>query len=220
MKAQSSITAFLRAAARFVFAVMLTHSVNNTASAESQVFTVQAEQSHVRVHLFKKGLFKGFGHEHDLEWTRWNGTVTLDWQNLSAGAVELRFEAASVVERNLELDEDDRHEVEETTRGAEVLDTASQPEIRFHSTKVAVQSQDASVAKLQVTGELTVRGIVHTITAPVEVKLVDGVLQATGTAEFKQTDFGITPISAGLGTVKVKDELRVDLELRAVQKVP
>jgi hypothetical protein len=34
-----------------------------------------------------------------------------------------------------------------------------------------------------------------------------------GTAQLKQKDFGITPISLGGGTVKVKNELRVEFDV-------
>jgi hypothetical protein len=35
----------------------------------------------------------------------------------------------------------------------------------------------------------------------------------TGSSQLKQTDFGITPVSVGGGTVKVKDELKLDFEV-------
>ena len=39
--------------------------------------------------------------------------------------------------------------------------------------------------------------------------------QATGTLKLKQTDFGIKPVTAGAGTVRVKDEVSVDFTLVA-----
>jgi polyisoprenoid-binding protein YceI len=38
---------------------------------------------------------------------------------------------------------------------------------------------------------------------------------ATGTLTVKQTDFGIEPVAAGAGTVRVKDEVGVDFTLIA-----
>ena len=35
----------------------------------------------------------------------------------------------------------------------------------------------------------------------------------TGTSTFKQTDFGIKPVSAGGGSVKVKDEVTVSFDI-------
>jgi polyisoprenoid-binding protein YceI len=37
----------------------------------------------------------------------------------------------------------------------------------------------------------------------------------TGSTKLKQTDFGITPVSVGGGTVKVKDELKLDFQILA-----
>jgi hypothetical protein len=39
-----------------------------------------------------------------------------------------------------------------------------------------------------------------------------------GKLTLRQTDFGITPVSAGGGTVKVKDELGIDYKFVATEK--
>jgi len=44
-----------------------------------------------------------------------------------------------------------------------------------------------------------------------EVALKDG--RYRGSANLKQTDFGMTPITIAGGTVKVKDEVKVEFEI-------
>jgi polyisoprenoid-binding protein YceI len=186
-----------------------------SAGGEPRSFEVRPELGQVRVHLFKKGLLKGLGHEHDLEWARFGGTVKMDWQALGSATVQLRFEAASLSETNDEFDSKDRHDIEERARGEDVLDVEHNPEIRFDSLGVEVQKQEAAQAELQVRGRLTLHGTVRDVTVPVKVKLNGDVLRASGSVELKQTDFAIEPVSAALGTVKVKDEFRVDFDLGA-----
>jgi hypothetical protein len=40
-------------------------------------------------------------------------------------------------------------------------------------------------------------------------------LHAEGTATVRQTDFGIQPVTAGAGTVRVKDDVEVSFSVRA-----
>src|SRR5690349_23925122 len=61
-----------------------------------------------------------------------------------------------------------------------------------------------------VAGKLTIRGTTRPVTAPVAVSVDGSTLKATGKFSFKQTDFGIKPISVG-GVVKVKDELTIKI---------
>jgi polyisoprenoid-binding protein YceI len=56
---------------------------------------------------------------------------------------------------------------------------------------------------------LTLHGVSRTVGGPVDVKLSGDRLTGSGTVTVKQTEFGIEPVSAGLGTVKVKDEVTV-----------
>jgi hypothetical protein len=46
----------------------------------------------------------------------------------------------------------------------------------------------------------------------VEVREVEG--RYVGTCRFKQTDFGIKPVKVGGGTIRVKDEIRVEFDIQ------
>jgi polyisoprenoid-binding protein YceI len=58
-------------------------------------------------------------------------------------------------------------------------------------------------------GTLDLHGQSHPVT--VDVSLKDGVYQ--GTAALKQTEFGIKPVTVAGGTVKVKDEIKVEFAI-------
>ena len=58
------------------------------------------------------------------------------------------------------------------------------------------------------------------ITIPATVSVRGDTLTAKGKATIKQSDFGITPISAAGGTVKVKDELAMTFTIVAKGQAP
>jgi polyisoprenoid-binding protein YceI len=64
-----------------------------------------------------------------------------------------------------------------------------------------------------VRGQLTLHGRTQPVT--VSVTLKDGRYQ--GFATLKQRDFGIKPVSIAGGTVKVKDEVRIEFDIALAQ---
>lgn len=62
----------------------------------------------------------------------------------------------------------------------------------------------------ELVGKLTLKGVTQPIKFPVEVALKEGWLHVIGKFAFKQTDYGIKPVSKGLGSVGVTDQLTVN----------
>jgi polyisoprenoid-binding protein YceI len=91
--------------------------------------------------------------------------------------------------------------------GTQVLDVDQFPEIRFQSTGV----EPKGPAHWIVHGNLGLHGKDHPITF--EVILKDD--RYRGSATLNQTDFGITPVTVAGGTVKVKDEVKIEFEIRS-----
>jgi len=154
------------------------------------------------VRVFKSGLFSAFGHEHEISAPIEHGTL-----NESQPSVELAVDARKMRVMDKDVSEKDRAEVQETMLGPKVLDTGQYPEIRFHST--AVESKGAG--HWMVRGDLSLHGQ----TRPIRLEVQGENGHYRGTAELKQRDFGIEPISVGGGAVKVKDGLRVEFEIVA-----
>jgi polyisoprenoid-binding protein YceI len=163
---------------------------------------IDIQKSVMTVRVFKSGLFSAFGHEHDISAPIEHGAFSE-----SQPSVELTVDARKMRVMDKDVSDKDRAEIQETMLGPKVLDTAQFPEIRFHSTAVERSGE----------GRWTVRGdlALHGQTRPVkfDVHAQNGRYQ--GSAELKQRDFGIAPISVGGGAVKVKDELRVEFEIVA-----
>ena len=163
---------------------------------------IDTQKSVMTVRVFKSGLFSAFGHEHEISAPIEHGTF-----NESQPAAELVVDARKMRVMDKEVSEKDRAEIQETMLGPKVLDTRQFPEIRFHSTAV----EPGGKGRWVVRGELSLHG--QTRSLRLEVQGEKG--HYRGTAALKQRDFGIEPVSVGGGTVKVKDELRVEFEIVA-----
>jgi polyisoprenoid-binding protein YceI len=98
-----------------------------------------------------------------------------------------------------------RAEIQRRMLGPEVLDSARFPEIAFRSTTV----EPGGTGHWRVTGDLRLHGRVRSVTAAVVER--DG--HYLGSLALKQRDFGIEPISIAVGTVKVKDALKLEFDI-------
>ena len=65
------------------------------------------------------------------------------------------------------------------------------------------------------TGDLDLHGVTRSVTLPLRVELAADALTATGKTTLRHSDFGMKPVSAGGGTVKVKNEIGVDFRIVA-----
>ncbi len=174
-------------------------------SARSEKRAIDVNHSRVTVRVYKAGLFSAFGDDHEISAPIAEGTV----DDSSNPSVQLRFEAAKIRVLDPQLAPDKRTEVQRTMEGPKVLDTARYPEISFRSTSI----EKAGAGRWTVNGNLTLHGQTHPILA--EVSLQAG--HYRGSARLKQRDFGITPVSVAGGTVKVKDELKIEFDVALAQ---
>jgi polyisoprenoid-binding protein YceI len=166
----------------------------------AQSTPIDTSRSKITIHVDKTGLFSFAGDKHEISAPLTSGTV-----DEKAGAVEFTIDARKLQVLDPQLDEKKRAEVEKTMIGPAVLDSAQYTEIKFHS----IKATPAGSSAWDVTGELTLHG--QTQPVAVSVKKEHGIY--TGSAKLKQTDFGITPVTVAGGTVKVKDELKLDFQV-------
>jgi len=170
-------------------------------------YTLGPGDATLTVRTGKAGAASKAGHNLRIEVTAWSAT-------LDVGDAPERTEMALQADpRSLRvregtggvhaLGDDDKASIEKTIDD-EVLEGAA---ITFRSRRVA----EGSGGALTVAGDLDLAGRSH----PVEFDLVagaDGRLNAS--ARIKQTDWGIKPYSALFGTLKVADEIAVDIDAR------
>lgn len=159
-------------------------------------------RSTLTIRVSKAGLFSAFGHNHVIRAPLAQGSFD---ESADTPSVQLQVDAEQLQVLDPDLSTKDRAEVQQTMLGPSVLDSKKFPEIRFRSLSI----EKAGEGKWRVHGDLTLRGQ----TRPVLVEVSGGAGHYLGSAAVKQSDFGIKPVSAAGGTIKVKDEVRVEFEI-------
>ncbi len=155
----------------------------------------------------KGGAAAKAGHNLLIEVTEWTATLTVGESGEST-RIELTADAGSLQVREgtggmTSLGEDDKAGINQTI-DQEVLRGAS---IAFRSTAV---DGGAGSERLRVTGELELAGHRH----PLAFELLTAGDRLTGSATVKQSGWGIKPYSALFGTLKVLDEVTVEVDVQ------
>src|ERR1700740_1187100 len=186
------------------------------AQAGSDVaYAVDSEKSSLRISVYKEGLLKAFGHDHLISANKISGRVLFNEEMLEDSSADLTVEATSLRVIDPGESDKDRHKVQETMAGKDVLDEERFPVIRFTSTRVKQVKKTHDGWEVTLEGVLSLHGVEKPISLPLHVSAKDGELRAEGEASLLQTDFGITPIKVGGGSVKVKKKVRIRFELVA-----
>jgi len=172
-----------------------------SAADSSIAGAIDTEKSVITVRVFKAGFFSAFAHDHEI-----SAPIEQGGFNEGNTSVEVKVDARKLRVVDKEISERDRAEIQQTMLGPNVLDSEKFPEIRFRASGGADRPR---LGRLTIEGELTLHGQTH----PVRVEVIGMNGHYHGTAQLKQKDFGITPISLGGGTVKVKNELRVEFDV-------
>src|SRR5205809_6593262 len=171
-----------------------------SAVAVAQEHPIDTASSKLTVRAFKTGLFSGFADNHEIEAPITEGSI-----DEAAGRVKFAVDSRRMKVLDPQMNPSRRQEVQERMLGPEVLDSTRFPQITFDSTSVE-RSKDLYV----VHGQLSLRGV----TRPIAVNVRSESGRYEGTFTLKQRDFGIAPISIAGGTVKVKDELQIEFDIR------
>jgi polyisoprenoid-binding protein YceI len=175
------------------------------AAASSNSRQIDGLHSTITVRVYKSGFLSAFGHNHEIQAPIQSGEV----KETDSPSVELRVDARKLQVLDPEVSETTRAQIQETMQGSQVLDVVHFPEIRFQSTRVEPKGPDHWI----VHGNLALHG--KDRPTAVEVTLKGD--HYRGSAVLKQTAFGITPVTVAGGTVKVKDEVKIEFEIAPVK---
>jgi polyisoprenoid-binding protein YceI len=162
---------------------------------------IDAEHSTVTVLVYKSGLFSAFADNHVIRAPIASGSLS----DAAPLAIELTIRTADMRVVDPGVDAGRRDEIQQRMLGPEVLDVTRFADITFASTNI----EPAGNGRWQVTGRLTIHGQAKSVAFP--VSYANG--KYSGEVTIKQRDFGIEPIKVAGGTVKVKDEMRVQFAI-------
>ena len=180
---------------------VLAASLAWTAAAGAQQRAIDPEKSVLTVRVSKAGLLSGFGHDHKIAAPITGGSV-----DTTSHEVKLHAKSGALRVSDPDTSDKDRAEIQKTMLGPQVLDVERHPEIVFRSTGAESTGDGA----WKVRGNLTLHG--QTVAVVADVKETGG--HYVGTSRFKQTSFGIKPVKVAGGTIRVKDEVRIEFDIQ------
>lgn len=182
-------------------------SAEQAPASSAAHYRVDAERSKLTAFVGVGGLLSALGHPHtvsiggmsgDLEWTSFRITARAD----------------TATEIGEDFDEKDRQKINAAARGT-ALEAARYPDIVLTSTRVELSEKGAGLYEAQIHGDLTLHGVTRPIEVAVQVTLSGDTLRAQGEFTIRHGDYQIKRISAGGGTIKAKDEIRVSFAISA-----
>jgi polyisoprenoid-binding protein YceI len=185
------------------------------AAAAPRTFAIDGNASSATAHVGKTGIGSFAGHEHTVVAQTIQGEVVLDLEELSRSSVDLVVSARSLRVSEQGEPDGDGPKVTQAMRGPDVLDVARYSTIHFRSTGVTGKQVAPDSYDLTVAGELSLHGIVKSLTVPIHLEVRGGTLTAAGKLVVKQTDFGIEPTTAAGGLVRVEDEVALTIRIEA-----
>ena len=185
----------------------------NAGAQEKATYAVDPAKSRIEIHVDKEGFFSVFGHDHLITAKEFSGEARLDPQKIDESWVTLAVAAKSLTVVDPGESEKDRAEVQKTMLGDTVLDADKYREMRFTSTRVVNAKKTNGGWELTLVGKLALHGAEKPVTFPLRARLDGDALRVEGQVSLRQTEYGITPIKAGGGAVRVKDTLRIAFDI-------
>ena len=161
------------------------------------------------------GVLAVLGHNHKFQVRDFTGTMNVPSNALQAASLDLRIVADSLTLVD-KVSDDDRKEIESTMK-QKVLETSKFPKVIFRTTGVTAGAGGDASGQLGIVGDLWLHGVGHSLTFPVTVVQKGDSLSASGTVKIRQTDYGMSPVTAVAGTIRVKDEVTISFDLVATR---
>ncbi len=214
---RSSRFVTLRLLLHFCGAVVLALLSAITAAAVQgpSTFSIDAADSRVVIEVGKSGAFSFAGHNHEVLAPAVTGHVTVNPGDWSRSAVVLQFDASALKVTGKGDPPSDVPQVQSVMMSDKVLDVKRFPVVAFKSRRITATPGSAGAMDLVIEGELTLHGQTRPATVRATSTLQPGGLSARGAFTIKQTDFGMEPVTAAGGAVRVKDDVQVQFDLRA-----
>src|ERR1700678_1167209 len=171
----------------------------------AQPQAIDVNKSSLKIRVFKSGAFSAFAHDHEIQAPIDEGEI----YSSASPSVQLRVDSRKMRVLDPEISVDKRAEIQHTMEGNAVLDVEHFPEISYRSTAITKTGD----ARWEVRGNLNLHGV----SQPVVVVVLFEAGHYRGSASFKQSNFGISPIRIAGGAVKVKDEVTIEFDVVPVQ---
>ncbi|MBZ5551846.1 MAG: YceI family protein [Acidobacteriia bacterium] len=187
------------------------------ASQQRVAYQLDPSRSRFEVRTSSGGVFRAFGHDHTIAVKDFSGTAEISPAALDQSSLKLKVKASSLSLSDPEVNDKDRKEIEGTMR-SQVLEVDRYPEILFTGTHVTARKISENEYEAKIEGDLQLHGVTRHEVIPAHLVIHENELRAKGEFILKQSDYAIKPVSAGGGTVKVKNEVKFSFEIIGVHR--
>jgi len=181
---------------------------------KTRIYVIELSESSVTATLKQDGFIARRYPTHHVEVKNFSGKIEAPEGDETRIAVEVEAEAKSLTNVDEGMTEFERKEFHNVLNNL-VLESDKFPKIKFVSSSVSDARKSGETRAFTLNGELTMRDVTKRVSFPVVVTLSNDQLRATGDAELKQTDFGITPYSGKLGLIRIGDEIKINFAIVA-----
>jgi hypothetical protein len=190
-------------------------------------YAIDANQSELRVLVYRAGPLARFGHNHVMVNRALSGAVSLAdatgasafWLNIPAAGFVVDDRIARAQEGpdfSAEVSDDARSGTLQNMLGAAVLDAAEFPVITVKSIAISAapgaQGAEALIASVVV----SIAGHESTVDAPLAALWDSHQLSVSGSLELRQSALGLTPYSLMLGALQVQDAVTIKFKIVAL----
>ncbi len=174
-----------------------------------ELYHLDPTASAIEIRVDTAGALGFLGHQHLIQTPIERGDFVYYPADPSRSSLELVVDASNLQVTDPEVSDKDRKEIQATMQSERVLGVKRYPKIVFKSVKV----EPLGSKGLRITGNLTVRDQTHPVIVEARLEQTGPQFRAIGQSQFKQTMFGIRPVTAGLGSVRVRDRVNLSFQV-------
>ncbi|MFN0122204.1 MAG: YceI family protein [Blastocatellia bacterium] len=183
-------------------------------AAGGHTFTVTPAQSRITLTLTQEGMIRVRYPRHLVAVKSFSGTINAPGDDESKAVVDVQAEAKSLVNIDEKMSDFERRDFQKILHG-NVLESERHPALRFRSVSITDFRTSGETQTLTLHGDLTLHGATRRVSFPVSLTRKNEQLRASGETRIRQTDFGMTPYSGALGSIKIGNEIKVSFEITA-----
>jgi polyisoprenoid-binding protein YceI len=173
-------------------------------------YSLNSKSGNLNVYTFKEGLLSKLAHDLLIDVTDFKINLDVPEAGFTSGSLEMEIQANSLKvvcalkdgERTDALKEKDIADIEKDMSG-KVLHPDKYPTVNFRSK--TIQEKDGGY---KINGDLSLHGVTNSIDFDIETNGVN----LKGMITLLQTDYGIKPFKAMMGTLKIKNEINIGFD--------
>jgi polyisoprenoid-binding protein YceI len=162
---------------------------------------------------FATGMLSFLGHDPTFTIRDFSGQVVFEGDLIANMRVELNVSVSSLVVVS-EVKATDKQEIENRMR-SEVLETSTFPEIVFRGAATKTERMTNGQYRATLEGTLSLHGLTRQHRFEVEVLIFGDGVRLRGGTRLRMSDYGIQPVTALAGAIRLKDEVVLSFDLAA-----